>query len=428
MSTMQARAAGESAFLGIRGKSSVTPAKKTGQSAATANSDEARVERSQKGRITRFKLQRQAQKLMPGYRNLGACGRNVQYRDMAPGVDVYMNRDTGKAHFANVTTCKSVWACPVCAGKITEERRNELQQAVELHAKTGGKVLLMTLTFPHERDDKLKDMLKSQSDAMSKFNATRAYRNLLNEVGCIGGVRALEVTHGENGWHPHVHTLLFVGKHEDASKVIGQARTLWAKAVIKAGLGQINEHGFDVRGGDYAAEYIAKFGKEPDEAGWGVTHELTKAPVKMGRKASSRTPFQMLADAMAGDSQAGALFVEYVEAFKGRRQLFWSPGLRDKLGMAKEKTDEEILAESEADVIEPDTELVGTLKFEDWRLVLSRNARGEVLAVAERHGWSGVLWLLEKLKAMPPSDDGWFDWEATLVSGDRVLGLMKMAA
>jgi len=387
-----------------------------------------RVEQSQKGRIARYKLQRQSQKLMPEYRNLTACGRNVQYREVAPGVDVYLNKDTGRAHFANVTTCKSVWACPVCAAKITEERRAELQQAVELHAKAGGKVLLMTLTFPHERDDTLKDQLKYLSVALSKFNATRAYRKLLDAVGFLGGVRALEVTHGENGWHPHIHVLLFVGKHEDAAEVITHARDLWAKAVIKAGLGQINEHGFDVRGGDYAAEYIAKFGKEPDEAGWGITHELTKAPVKMGRKASSRTPFQLLADSLAGDDRAGALFVEYAQAFKGKRQLYWSPGLRDKLGMAVEKTDEEILAEAEAQQAEPDTELVGTLRFEDWRLVLSRNARGEVLTVAERHGWPGVLWLLGKLKSLPPSDDGGFDWEATLIQGDKVLGLMRMAA
>lgn len=428
MTPMQTPAVKESAFLGIRGKSSVTLPSKIGESAANDPEAVARLERSQKGKITRYKLQRQAQRLMPEYRNLGACGRNVQYRDVAPGVDVYRNKNTGKAHFANVTTCKSVWACPVCAGKITEERRAELQQAVELHARTGGKVLLMTLTFPHERDDNLKDLLKAQSAAMSKFNATRAYRNLLNAVGGIGSVRALEVTHGENGWHPHIHTLLFVGKHEDAAEVISRARDLWSKAVIKAGLGQINEHGFDVRGGDYAAEYIAKFGKEPDEAGWGITHELTKAPVKMGRKASSRTPFQLLAESLAGDDQAGALFVEYVQAFKGKRQLFWSPGLRDKLGMAKEKTDEEILAEAEEQQAEPETELMGTLRFDDWRLVLSRDARGEVLAVAERHGWPGVQWFLEKLKTLPPSDDGGFDWEATLVSGDKVMGLMRMAA
>ncbi|MGA7181450.1 MAG: hypothetical protein WBX11_17945 [Thiobacillaceae bacterium] len=62
--------------------------------------------------------------------------------------------------------------------------------------------------------------------------------------------------------YPHIHVLLFVGKHEDAAEVVSSARDLRAKAVIKAGLGQINEHGFDVRGGDYAAEYIAKFGKE----------------------------------------------------------------------------------------------------------------------------------------------------------------------
>lgn len=402
----------ESAFLGIRGKSSVTSPASNGESAAKGENT-VKVERSQRGRITRYKLQRHAQKLLPEYGNLGACGRNVQYREKSPGVDIFRDKGTGKAHFANITTCKSVWACPICAHKITEERRADLQLAVTLHAMKGGKVLLMSLTFPHERDDKLKGLLGQLSDALKRFNAIRKYRNILTSVDWVGSVRALEVTHGENGWHPHIHVLLFVGKHDDAAAVVEKARGHWAKSVAKAGLGQINEHGFDVRGGDYAAEYVAKFGKEPETRGWTAAHELTKAPVKKGHKKESRTPFQLLEDSMMGDSQAGALFVEYVEAFKGKRQLYWSPGLRNKLGMNPEKTDEEILAEEEEQ--EPATELVGTLTGEEWGIVLSRNARGEVLIMAERHGWEGVRWMLDLLRRSPPTDNPRFYWEAVLV-------------
>ena len=98
--------------------------------------------------------------------------------------------------------------------------------------------------------------------------------------------------------------------------------------------------------------------------------------------------------------------------------MYWSPGLRKKLGMLDEKTDEEILAETEAEDIEQQTELVGTLTGEEWGLVLSRNARGEILVLAERHGWSGVQHFLSVLKSSPPKDDAGFCWEAVIVTYD----------
>lgn len=426
----RAVAGGESLFLGTNGKSAVTAPAPFVKSAAKAGGDEATKERARLAKIGRYTLQRQAQKLLPGYRGLASCGRNVAYREMAPGVDVYLDKATGKAHFANLMTCKSVWACPVCAHRVTEERRADLQTAVALHAMKGGKMLLMSLTFPHERNDDLKGMLKGLSKALNKVTAMSRFRRLLKSVGWIGSVRALEVTHGENGWHPHAHLLLFVGPHEDAVDVVAQAHDLWAKAVHDAGLGHINEHGFDVRGGDYAAEYVTKFGKEPTQAGWTAAHELTKSPVKKGRQKASRTPFQILEDSMNGDDQAGALFVEYVNAFKGKRQLFWSRGLRKKLGMGAEKSDEEILAEAEAlEARKAETELTGTLNGDDWGLVLANNARGQVLAAAERGGWPGVRQLLEELKGRRPTDSGAFWWEGVLVKyhqdGMKPIGMMR---
>ncbi len=404
--------------LGTIGKSSVTQTAPEGKTSV-------KDEQAQRNKIHRYKLQRQAQNLLPEYRNIASCGRNVQYRADNPGVDLIKNKSTGKVRFANVTTCKSVWACPICAHRVTEERRADLQTAVTLHSMKGGKVVLMTLTFPHDRDSSLKDLLKNLSDALKRFNAVRQYRNLLKEVGFLGGVRALEVTYGDNGWHPHIHVLLFINDTENATEILNQARDHWAKAVFKAGLGQINEHGFDVRGGDYAAEYVAKSGKEPDDAGWTAAHELTKAPVKMGRKKNSYTPFQLLDASLQGDSQASALFVEYVGAFKGKRQLYWSPGLRDKLGLEQERSDDEILADAIPETPEEETELVGTLKADDWNLVLSRNARGEVLVLAERHGWAGVRHLLDELRKRPPSDSGAYYTEAVImVKGKPVERLM----
>jgi len=46
--------------------------------------------------------------------------------------------------------------------------------------------------------------------------------------------------------------------------------------------------------------------------------------------------------------RAGALWLDFFSAFKGTRQLYWSNGLRDLLGLSEEKTDQE-LAEEEMD-------------------------------------------------------------------------------
>ena len=407
-------------FLGINGKSAATSEAKSGKSTV----DEVAMARR---RAERYEFQAEARRLLPGFKALGECHRNVHYRDVAPGVDIRLNLETGKAHFTNVITCHSVWACPICAHKITEERRAELQAAINAHAIAGGRVALLTLTFPHELHAPLADLLKDFSSALSSFWSYRATKNILEQSGWIGSVRAMEVTHGRNGWHPHVHVLLFIGQDEtEALMVLEHLRDWWGKAVAKAGLGQVNEHGFDVRGGDKAADYVAKYGHEPQETGWTAAHELTKAPVKQGRAKDSRTPFGLLRDSMNGDMEAGAAFVEYANAFKGKRQLFWSPKLREKLGVGQERTDEEIAAD--ADVNVPAMETVGTLNKDQWRTVLEYNARGQVLIMAERHGWNGVLWLLEDLRRRPPREAGDFSFVAVMMRGGKLAERIALAA
>ena len=104
-------------------------------------------------------------------------------------------------------TCGSVWTCPVCAAKIAERRRVELLDAMEMHKAQGGAVSLLTLTTPHQRGDNLAVLLAQQGKALVGFLKDRAVVAVFAEMGWIGQVRALEVTHGRrsdrnNGWHP----------------------------------------------------------------------------------------------------------------------------------------------------------------------------------------------------------------------------------
>ena len=57
-------------------------------------------------------------------------------------------------------------------------------------------------------------------------------------------------------------------------------------------MNDVLEHGLDIRGGQYAAEYIAKFGKEQK---WGLSREVTMHAAKTGSDNKGAHPFQLLA-------------------------------------------------------------------------------------------------------------------------------------
>lgn len=397
--------AADPAFLGIYANTICTPANPKPKRIARDASVDAT-------RRMRYQLQRVAQGLIPGER-VKHCQRSTM---SGGGVSVYRSVEGG-ASYGNLTTCGSVWHCPVCAAKITEHKRVELQKAITAWTKQGGEVYLMSQTFPHLDHQLLANNLKMFAEAQKKFKGSRQYTRILEEAGCAGSIRALEVKYGDNGWHPHTHTLVFAKPGQ--LKVLQQLDMVWIDTLIKIGLAersQLNDlllFAFDIRNGDYAAEYVAKFGREPSEKSktiteshWGASHELTKGHSKVGLRFGGRTPFTLLRDFSEGDAEAGELFIEYAKHFKGKRQLFWSPKLRKALALQEEeKTDEEIAAEEV-----PEREFVTMLDHEQWRLVLSRNARFEVLRVADDEGAPGVARLLEELAGRRPSHSDHY-WE-----------------
>ena len=103
--------------------------------------------------------------------------------------------------------------------------------------------------------------------------------------------------------------------------------------------------------------------------------EITKAHLKHARASDDAqdvarrySPFDLLRQVLAtGEvSGPGALFCEYVWAFKGRSQLRWTPELRKRLlPQEKEETDEEVARRHDADAV-----LLGSLSLDDWRAVL----------------------------------------------------------
>ena len=303
-------------------------------------------------------------------------------------VNVHLNPEFAAASYGGLVTCGSVWACPLCAAKVQERRRCEIEAAMNWNENTGGTALMVTLTFPHMQFDTLADLLTKQAQAFVYFRRTKAYARLVKSTGFRGLIRSLEVTHGMNGWHPHTHELWFVLPGVDQAKLRDDLMELWRASCVRSGLldassdhTAFERHSVDVRSQVGSADYLAK---QDDSRSWGLAAELAKSSSKAGR-AKGVHPHHFLVRKARGDD---AHYLEYVRAMKGKRQLFWSHGLKGIAGI-NDISDEEL-----AEQTEEGSYLLALIPAGAWRFVLGNDARCEVLDAAESGGLPAITALL----------------------------------
>lgn len=356
---------------------------KTIISLGVVNSVEVGVNPADERRMLRFSLQSAARELLPRER-VSKCLRAPI--PMATSIDVYHSPKFATAHYGGLQICASVWCCPVCSAKVTERRRVELAGGVGFwRSEAGGFLLLVTYTLRHSLGDSLAAVLSPLLAGFDALHAGRWWVGFSAKHRIYGKVRSLEVTYGASGWHPHIHTLYFLGSGDlpavNAFELALKER--WSYLLKKQGRDASWEHGVDVRMSDEdIAEYIAKYAKDKE---WTIEHEMTKSPSKIG-KIGGRTAFQLLKDYSEGDSTSGRLFIQYAVSFKGKSQLHWSKGLRSLLQMDIQQSDEEL-----AMLMENDALLLASLTREQWRVILGNDARAELLAVAAS-GDADVFW------------------------------------
>ena len=253
-----------------------------------------------------------------------------------------------KAFYAGVQVCANQWLCPVCMRKLSERKKGEVEEGLLRAKAKGWRAVLITLNFRHTKDDKLAVLLSQlvgKDSASDKFGKNKAGRLLKQQLGYQGHIRALEITHGENGWHPHLHTLMFIEDHSiSVEEIQERASAIWSKACSKVGAFAHLVHGCNVQEGNDAGSYISKMGL--DKGITSLASEVAKGSSKLGRR-SGRSYLQILDGAISGSAQDTALWVEFAMATEGRDALRWSNKLREKLAMGQELTDEEIAAETE---------------------------------------------------------------------------------
>lgn len=327
-----------------------------------------------------------------------------QYVPHGSDVGINVSCEHNSAFFTGLISCGSVWACPICAVKIQERRRQEIAAAIDWAYKHGLQPVMVTLTFPHYQWQQLSDLIAQQTDALHRLRAGNPWTKFKQRMGYRGLIRSLELTYGENGWHPHTHELWFLKRDADAEDMKVKILERWEKCCARAGLldpenaAQVEAfraHAVDVKGNCSASDYMAK---QDDSRHWGADREIAKGSTKAGR-AKGKHPFRLLAMAYQdGDKQAGARFIEYAQVMKGRRQLFWSHGFKALVGI-EDRTDEE-LVEEERD----SADCLGLVANRHWKLIRAAKMRAQVLNAAETEGWPGVLEIIRDLEKAQPTE------------------------
>ncbi len=307
------------------------------------------------------------------------CG----YKPLGSHVEVHFNREHHSAKVAGLETCGSVWACPVCRTKIMSGRADELRQIGEGFREDGGRTSMITLTVPHYRGQALSTILgthktkKGLAGAFARMRAHRQWRELKDVIGYVADTRAIEVTHGRNGYHAHVHMLIYYNSAVDITELENRVYRLWASVCESAGLERPStSHGVRVTEGD--GEYLAK---------WGAPCELTSQAhkqAKNGNQTIAELEAMLNADAA---HQAEPVLREYYAAMHGRKLLTWGgKNLRKEYLDVPDMTDEEHAQDEHGD-----GERLYILPFLVWKQIYYTNQVGQFLSMIEADTETGLF-------------------------------------
>ena len=335
--------------------------------------------------LARFAMQSEARRLLPMHR-VGQCLRAiVPDRKL---VEIWLSSRKNKAHYRGLRTCGCVWVCPVCASRISEERRIEIGKVRKYYESNGYTTSMCLFTMSHSRADTFAVAVTDLISCYAAFTAGKGWQNIKDAYSVHGWCRALEFTHGSNGWHPHLHVLLWHFE-SDADKLRMAMSDRWCK--ILRTIDRRGKHGvaFNLTNATKDIEnYVAKFGYSPE---WLPEHEIGKAVIKKAHR-GHRNPAQLLSDSMAGDKQAGVLWREYAAFVAGRRQLEWSRSPSPKaLAGVVELTDAEIMEKHDESAW-----MLAQFTSVEWSRILRVNGAGTLLDLAEKNNlFDFFMWVYD---------------------------------
>lgn len=357
-------------------------------------------------------LQSVARELLPDQR-VAWCLRRLQH--FRETVEIIHDPERQAAYYRGLMRCSRIWMCPVCARKITETRRVELDALIEgakvsiMNSHANGWIAIpkfhlsmLTFTLAHDWQESAAKVLDRLTRSYARFASGRWYQGFKQTYFIVGTIKALEMTHGENGWHPHYHLLVFHDSYLPPGRqvndllqehpgigitqadYIASARLHWSEVVFALGGATDLVRGVDLVYGN-THRYAVKLAGDSEMRDWLLVQETMKQPVKHGRN-GNRSLTDLLIAYAHGDIEAGDLWCEAVFALNRKKHIEASKGLWTMLG--RDVSTDETAAE---DVGEETHTVLASLLPDQWRQIIRLDERGQVLDIAAR-GSADELW------------------------------------
>lgn len=328
-------------------------------------------------------------------------------------VELIYSEERKCARSKGTMKCGSNWICPACMQYIAARRRDELETAIS-RSQDKYFTLMATYTARHDKGMRLATLLNQMQTAYGDTFRGRWWSGTRESFGLVGAVRALEITYGQSGWHPHYHVILFVSRAmlsgvydgaisddqeiyatptEYAQTLGSEIESRWLENLRKQGLSGNEGIAFDIRASDERiADYVSKYGRMPQD--WTVNasaYEVASAHTK-NAGGGNFGALDMLFDAPR-NSVMKNLFLEYASATKGKSSLQWSPELKKLLDV--EIIRDEIAAEG----VETETDrLLAEIDMPLWKYIVDSGRLGQLMTYANEGNEGKVQWLIDYIR------------------------------
>jgi hypothetical protein len=254
--------------------------------------------------------------------------------------------------------------------------------------------VFVTLTMRHHQAQALAGLWSAAGKGWSRSTTGSSWVAVSDEVD--GWVRVWEVTHGRNGWHVHVHAVLVLNGSENWERIPEGMYKRWAAGLMAAGLDAPLLVGQDwhlVQGEEAAEEVAGYLLKMAEDPGFALGGELAySSPGRSRAGLKTQPPFALLEELVqTGEASVLRLWHEWESASKGKRQIGWSRGLRERYGV--ESIEDQAIVDEAVGTDADD--LVGWSRA-GWReLVRVPERMAQLLDVAEAGGAPAVMATLD---------------------------------
>lgn len=271
-------------------------------------------------------------------------------------------------YFQGMQHCGLGKVCKVCASKISNKRAEEIYHALMYYKSVQKRRLLMiTYTIPHYISERLDKNIEALNSCFNSVMTSRSVREILGKTK-TPYVKALEVTYGKNGFHPHNHTVYCIDQSVNIQELETEIRKIYLHFLQRFGkIG--NDHAIKFDLWDEKIETLKDYLFKTT-----IHQELTRLQNKSAKK-DSFTPFELIDLVNGVDlgkdvsfiNDPEEVFLQYARQIKKFRIIQASQNFY-KNAKVEEATDQEAVTDDQVDqeILQLQTKLY-------WHIVKNHN-------------------------------------------------------